>query len=137
MTSETGVTHIALDAVWVNERWMRQRCGWCGEILLDYDLKRLQTLDGDEEPPAQFPVGTLVYTLAGAKCFVGNVDRLPDDCCATVETKALDAVQPKPPIEFEEGVPFGEPRRVDCFHSYPGCNCDNGETIAEDARGKD
>jgi len=46
-------SHIAGPAVTWDGRYMRQRCAWCGAILLDYDLTRLASMDG--APPAMWP----------------------------------------------------------------------------------
>lgn len=87
MTLGDGKAHIALDGVTINNRWMRQRCGWCGIILLDYDKEQL-LLPFD---PAFYPAETIVFEYAGVMQFVGNVERLPADSCATIETKRLEA----------------------------------------------
>lgn len=81
--------HIALDVVWVNNRWMRQRCGWCGEILLDYDMDRLMVLEGDTSPPPSWPIGSIVMVEEKTLYYVMNVPRLPNECCAFIETKRL------------------------------------------------
>jgi hypothetical protein len=83
--------HIALDVVWVNNRWMRQRCGWCGEILLDYDMDRTMVPGCDGDPPASWPIGSIVMVEEKTIYYVMNVPRLPAECCASVETKRLAA----------------------------------------------
>jgi hypothetical protein len=91
MKAKTEVlAHLALDGITINDRWMRQRCGWCGEILLEYDLERVAVPSaGSLAPPAFYPKETIVFKYGGVMQFVGNVDRLPDDCCATIETKRM------------------------------------------------
>lgn len=74
-------THIAGQHVTINDRYLRQRCAWCGHILLDYDLHRVAVPTGQEGPPATWPVGALV-TVDGGASWTTEVDKLPDDACA-------------------------------------------------------
>lgn len=79
------VTHIAGEVVTIHIRggeYMRQRCGWCGETLLEYDLSRVAVPVDQPGPPAAWPVGGLV---AGGVSHVSHgVDGLvlPEDACA-------------------------------------------------------
>ena len=67
-------THIAAQHVTVNDRYLRQRCAWCGATLIEYDLHGVAVPEGQDPTPATWPVGALV-TVDG--------DRLPDDACAS------------------------------------------------------
>lgn len=33
------ITHVTGPSVTVNDRWLRQRCAWCGELLVSYDFE--------------------------------------------------------------------------------------------------
>ena len=90
MANSAPTIHIAGPAVTINERWMRQRCAWCGEILADYDLGRIAVPEWAPAPPVGWPEGALVMT-DGALSYTVEApdDHLPDDSCARVETSAL------------------------------------------------
>lgn len=75
------VTHIAAPHIVIDDRWMRQRCGWCGVVLLDYDLDRVAVPTGTDPTPATWEMGALV-TVDGPASWTADVDRLPDDACA-------------------------------------------------------
>jgi hypothetical protein len=66
----------------IGDRHMRQRCGWCGETLLEYDLARVAVPIGTDPMPASWPVGSQVTVDGNAQVATGNVDRLYDDACA-------------------------------------------------------
>jgi hypothetical protein len=65
------IVHIAGVDLNVHGRYVRQRCSWCGALLLDYDLARIsRVLEPGEDPaapwqPATFAVGAQV-AVAGA-----------------------------------------------------------------------
>jgi hypothetical protein len=77
-------THIAGLSVTIDDRFMRQRCVWCGYLLLDYDFDRLMVPTGTEDQrPGEWTVGALVRVDGGAKWTVEPVPAgaLPADCC--------------------------------------------------------
>lgn len=77
-------THIASPVVTIGTDggdFIRQRCGWCGTVLLEYDLARVAVPVGTDPMPATWPVGSLVTVDGPAQVAMGNVDRLPDDAC--------------------------------------------------------
>jgi hypothetical protein len=81
-----AITHIAGLQVQAGHR-MRQRCGWCGTMLADYDLANVAVPEGQEGPPAMWGPGLLVrvdgslsYTLD-----IGEDPDLPDDACARLD----------------------------------------------------
>lgn len=91
--SEPGMTHIAGQPVKLQGRYLRQRCSWCGAILIDVDLQNLGVhipgeAIGIEEPEAfVYPVwnpGELVTLDGTASYTLGNVSELPDNCCAVL-----------------------------------------------------
>jgi len=75
------VTHIASHAITISDRYMRQRCGWCGETLVEYDLARVAVPEGTDPTPATWPGGALV-TVDGPASWTTEAERLPDDACA-------------------------------------------------------
>lgn len=78
----TATTHIAGIDVTVGHQ-LRQRCAWCGTVLLDYDLTRIAVLDGDDPRPGTWAVGALVHSDGHAAWSDAKaVDMLPDDACA-------------------------------------------------------
>lgn len=84
------VVHIAGMYVRINNL-LRQRCGWCGAVLLDYDLERTAIPEGQETHPetvvATWPVGELVGIDGGMSYTVAHVDGepLPDGACGRLD----------------------------------------------------
>lgn len=74
-------THIAGQPVTIDDRWMRQRCAWCGATLIEYDLHRVAVPEGTDPTPATWPIGALV-TRDGPAAWVTGGTGLPDDACA-------------------------------------------------------
>lgn len=60
---------------------MRQRCAWCGEVLIDYDLSRMAST-GDFEIHGWAP-GALVEVEGNCSMVLQHQDgtRLPDHAC--------------------------------------------------------
>jgi hypothetical protein len=79
---EHGVVHIAGLDVQIGQL-LRQRCGWCAEILVDYDLDRTAVPEGQPGRPATWPVGGLVLVDGGVKVEVRHTagDQLPPNTC--------------------------------------------------------
>lgn len=80
-----SVTHIAGPDITISGEYgeyLRQRCGWCGAVLLEYDLTRVAVPAGTDPRPATWPANSLVTIDGHAAIAMGNVDRLPDDACA-------------------------------------------------------
>jgi hypothetical protein len=75
------VTHIAGPNITIHDRYQRQRCAWCGEILQDYDLRNVAVPAEQPGPPASWSEGALV-TVDGNLSFVVDSNDLPDDACA-------------------------------------------------------
>jgi hypothetical protein len=79
------ITHIAGPDITIDGeygRYLRQRCAWCGDVLLEYDLARVAVPVGQPGPPATWPLGSLVSIDGPLSTVVEPVDRLPDDACA-------------------------------------------------------
>lgn len=91
-----GVTHIAGQNITVMGRYVRQRCSWCGAVLVDDDLACVMVPEGSDRGPFHFPVGRLVRVE-------GNVvrhfhvlpddERLPADSCALAEVDQREAAE--------------------------------------------
>lgn len=89
---EPSITHIAGADVSIGGRRVRQRCSWCGAILLDYDLASMAVAmpDTGEDPesPGTWPIGRLVR-VTGTNPRVTTVldesDTLPDDACGRID----------------------------------------------------
>lgn len=84
--SKGPVSHLAGAVVSWQGRFMRQRCLWCGEILIDYDVSRMAVAveDGEEpRPPATWSVEQFVRVDGHASSLVSTDenDRTPEDAC--------------------------------------------------------
>jgi hypothetical protein len=86
----TAVIHIAGLDVQVGSQ-LRQRCGWCGALLIDYALDRVGVMvPGDGSPPSgpgTWAVGALVARDGNASWVVEHEDGavLPDGCCGKLD----------------------------------------------------
>jgi hypothetical protein len=76
-----SVTHIAAPQITISDRYLRQRCGWCGEVLAEYDLARVAVPAGQDPTPGAWETGALV-TVDGNVSWATEGERLPDDACA-------------------------------------------------------
>lgn len=80
------MVHIAGVHVQVGSQ-LRQRCGWCGATLIDYDLERLAVPEGQDAGPATWPAGELVRVDGPLSILMEHVDGtdLPVDACARLD----------------------------------------------------
>jgi hypothetical protein len=91
VTAQPSITHIAANDITIGGQRLRQRCAWCGAILIDYDLTRVAVavVEGEEpKPPATWPVGGLVRvtgTFPKVSSSLPNTDELPDDACGRID----------------------------------------------------
>lgn len=84
-----AVTHIAGSVVDLFGRYIRQRCDWCGIVLQEWDLERVQVPVGTEHvPPPTWTPGSLVRKdgnvtaeVEGRQSKDGSI-QLPPDACA-------------------------------------------------------
>lgn len=83
------VVHIAGPDIQVGPR-LRQRCGWCGTLLLDYSLDRIAVPEGQDPRPATWPVGDLIAVDGGLSHVVPHQDgdQLPAEACAVLDDVA-------------------------------------------------
>lgn len=82
----SGVVHIAGLDVRVGSQ-LRQRCGWCGAVIIDVNLANIMTLEGDEMGYPTWKVGGLVAVDGNATYIVEHTDgeQLPAECCGALE----------------------------------------------------
>lgn len=87
-TEPEGVVHIAGACLVIFGLFMRQRCDWCGVVLLEYVLRRLAVPEGQDPTPPNWTPGDLVRvdgymsaSIAEPRAIDGEV-QLPPDCCA-------------------------------------------------------
>lgn len=94
----TSIIHIAGNVVTVNNHLVRQRCAWCGTVLIDQDLQTIQVqCTCDERPhaedcparmrPATWLVGALIEVDGGMSCIIPHTEGelLPDNHCARLD----------------------------------------------------
>ena len=78
----SAVIHIAGPHVTIGPL-MRQRCLWCGYLLIDYDLERIAVPEGQDPTPATWPHGELVLVDGNVSTLVDHKDHdpLPPGSC--------------------------------------------------------
>ena len=76
--------HIAGKEVVINNQLLRQRCAWCGLILVDLDATKIMVPEGSGPIPSSWPIGALVAVDESCSSLV-QATELPDDCCAVLE----------------------------------------------------
>jgi hypothetical protein len=92
----TAVVHIAGVAVKIGSH-LRQRCSWCGAVLIDYALERMAfSIDrasdprGDNDGPGTWALDSLVAVDGGASWTVESEDGapLPEGACGRLDPEA-------------------------------------------------
>lgn len=80
------VVHIAGREVQIGAL-LRQRCSWCGALLIDYDISRIAVPVGQDLYPGTWAVGGLVGVLGNAQYAVAHNDGdcLPSTCCGSLD----------------------------------------------------
>lgn len=83
----TGMVHIAGHTVTIGSQ-IRQRCAWCGAVLIDEDLSRVAVpIEDAGRPFPTWPTGELVEVervgIMRATRLVDHTDgdQLPDNAC--------------------------------------------------------
>lgn len=80
------ITHVTGPSVTVNDRWLRQRCAWCGELLVSYDFELTAVTPITGERPGGFEERVFLVVDGNLK-YVLDPDHLvdphgyPDDAC--------------------------------------------------------
>lgn len=80
------VIHIAGIDVQVGSR-VRQRCSWCGAVLMDFDLATINVEVGSDPKPPRWEPGRLV-ARDGVVSYVvthRDGDRLPHGSCGLLD----------------------------------------------------
>lgn len=83
------MTHVAGLVIHIGPL-MRQRCAWCGAVLIDYNLSRIAVACPDGEAPsapATWEVGALIVVDGNASYLAKDQgdEKLPDDACALLD----------------------------------------------------
>jgi hypothetical protein len=87
--------HVAGVPQLVDGRYLRQRCSWCGCVLIDQDLTlvAVAVVEGEEPgPPATWGVdeyvvieGPVRYVVAVDPSETGEGAKIPNDCCMRLD----------------------------------------------------
>jgi hypothetical protein len=83
-----SVVHIAGSQLSMFNRFLRQRCDWCGVVLIEYDLLMVAVPEGQPGAPAMWTPGVLVRVDGHMSAEVEAVEeepgqtKLPMDSCA-------------------------------------------------------
>ncbi len=92
MIAKTQI-HLVGPEVTVEKRYVRQRCSWCGFLLLDYDLERIQVPEG-QGGPRPWKVGGWVEVGEGfAQSVDVNDDAFPNESCVGESVPLLKLVE--------------------------------------------
>jgi hypothetical protein len=83
-----AITHIAGQRI-IIDNFVRQRCAWCGAVLVDQDVTHIAVMTSDDpgvhDPGVPtWPVGALV-TLDGNAAWVVEGNRMPADACGKLD----------------------------------------------------
>jgi len=92
------VTHIAGIHINMDDRFIRQRCAWCGEVLIDEDISKIAFIGDSDSVLNVWPVGAFVR-VDGRFSSVVEQQQIPHDCCYAYEISRNQKPQP----ESEEG----------------------------------
>lgn len=88
--------HIAGLGLVIGGRFARQRCAWCGEILVDEDATLIASPDPSPRDPL-WEVNALIRVRVGegvtAYERLEQTDLLPVDCCAYSETRTTPKLE--------------------------------------------
>ena len=70
------IVHLAGLAIQLDVR-LRQRCSWCGAVLVDYALDRIAVPLGTDPTPPTWPVGAFVLVDGPMSTIVQHEDGQP------------------------------------------------------------
>jgi hypothetical protein len=80
----SGITHIAGLRIETGPL-VRQRCAWCGAVLVDADLTMIAfEVDDPSKTIGTWPPGAQVH-VDGPASSIHAGDQLPDDSCAALD----------------------------------------------------
>lgn len=82
----SAVVHIAGVHLQVGQ-YLRQRCAWCGAMLLHYDLANIAVPQGQDPTPATWPPGDLILVDGVLSTLVPHEDGtpLPGNACGRLD----------------------------------------------------
>lgn len=80
-------SHIAGLRVEIGEQYIRQRCAWCGTLMVEHDRSRIAFQDGDSTDLPTWEIGAVIRTDGNVTSIVEHVDgeSLPDDACIKLD----------------------------------------------------
>ena len=81
--------HIAGHVIEVGP-YLRQRCGWCGAVLIDVDVRQAMyptSTPVEDRTPGTWETGAIVRIDGVMSSVVEHEDGepVPDDCCAALD----------------------------------------------------
>ncbi len=68
--------------------YLRQRCAWCGTVLLDYDLRNVAVqTEATDKSVATWPVGEVIRVDGNMSSVVEHEsgNQLPEDSCMNLD----------------------------------------------------
>jgi hypothetical protein len=92
----TSITHLAGPAITWDGRYVRQRCSWCGAILIDLDMERVMVPVADRDRGvATWPFESFVRVDGPMSSTVDaqpsaqdpGATRVPPDCCMRLDPR--------------------------------------------------
>lgn len=100
------VAHVAGIELTVDGKHMRQRCSWCGVVLIDQNLELVAVQmpeDGSDPPPVRaWPAGEWVDVEPGHMRLLGDVGELyPKNSCMAAEFPAAPILSLHSPTSGE------------------------------------
>lgn len=89
MATPSTLTHITAQELVVDGRRMRQRCAWCGAVIVDYDLALVSAPVG-QPGPSCFAPGVFVQMFGTFPAVSQVVEdphdgKYPKDSCMAIE----------------------------------------------------
>jgi len=93
--SQIVVTHLAGIDITVEGRFVRQRCSWCGELLISTDVTILAVPVGQDNTFRSWEVGAWVEVTTGnPTCYMvvdpPAEDKFPDNSCIAKSLNGVD-----------------------------------------------
>jgi len=81
-----AIVHIAGPDIQIDTQ-LRQRCSWCGAVLVDYALDRVMVPVGQDPRPGTWPVGAMVLVDGPMSTTVDHDSGrpLPDGSCGRLD----------------------------------------------------
>lgn len=91
-----SVTHLTAQPVLLCGRWNRQRCAWCGVLIVDEDLSTMGSTDPNFQGTEWKPQ-SLVNVTSGNPAISSRVaptgGKMPENSCMALFVDAAEAVE--------------------------------------------